>query len=425
MSNHSRSSLTLALLGFVASSACLPGVVLAQADQILPPIGGRGGGQFFARCTYPDILTGFELRTGDDVDAIRPICARAYGPAIIGARVPHAQSFGGTGGNVAQLLCPDNTPAVNGLKVAYEGEKTVIVNTLHLYCSAATANQPLTTYPTVVFDGSEIRRTGGSPFTGFDPVPLYEDRQTCPEGLFVVGINGRSGIWLDSVGLICGAAKVRPDPMAPGSFGLGNIKPPKPKPITTTAVVKQVERGVPMATAGSAAPVRTSAADLDALALRGEGIAAQDPLSAELRSRTEQGAPRRGFDIGMAAAEGQTQDGPGKKKIHDSLSAAEQPGFDRALAFSLQRNRNAKFAEVGALIASSDAVVAEARAAESDVFYWLGFDIASGIFGDPAAGAQGNTATGPGSLGIRDALHPAAQRGFNASVALHLQRDYR
>jgi hypothetical protein len=59
------------------------------------------------------------------------------------------------------------------------------------------------------------------------------------------------------------------------------------------------------------------------------------------------------------------------------------------------------------------------------VFYRLGFDIATGIFGDPALGASGNTATGPGSLGIRDGLVAQGQRGFNASVALHLSRNYR
>jgi hypothetical protein len=79
----------------------------------------------------------------------------------------------------------------------------------------------------------------------------------------------------------------------------------------------------------------------------------------------------------------------------------------------------------GAEIARRDPVVAQARVAENDVSYWQGFDIATGLFGDPALGAKGNTATGPGSLGIRDALTPAAQRGFNASVALHLSRDYR
>src|SRR5258708_32924711 len=52
----------------------------AQSTIILPPIGGAGGGQFVARCPESQHLTGFELRTGDDVDAIRPLCVKAYGP---------------------------------------------------------------------------------------------------------------------------------------------------------------------------------------------------------------------------------------------------------------------------------------------------------------------------------------------------------
>jgi hypothetical protein len=122
----------------------------------------------------------------------------------------------------------------------------------------------------------------------------------------------------------------------------------------------------------------------------------------------------------MAAAEGDTLPGPGKQRIHDSLSPSEQGGFDTAVAFSLERNRNAKLAATGAKIAQADPAVAKARTVEADVFYWLGFDIATGIFGDPALGALGNTATGPGSLKIRDSLSPAGQRGFNASVKLHL-----
>jgi hypothetical protein len=79
----------------------------------------------------------------------------------------------------------------------------------------------------------------------------------------------------------------------------------------------------------------------------------------------------------------------------------------------------------GAAIAETDQVVAEARMAEDDDFYRRGFDIATGIFGDPALGALGNTATGPGSLKIRDSLSAAGQRGFNDSAALHLSRTYR
>jgi len=158
----------------------------------------------------------------------------------------------------------------------------------------------------------------------------------------------------------------------------------------------------------------------DVLAAKGEALANQDPLAVALRNGFLDAPSRRGFNIGMAAAEGHTLPGPGKQRIHDALSTTEQGGFRTAVAFSLERNRNADFARKGAYIAEQDPIVAAARTANPSVWYWLGFDIATGIFGDPALGAQGNTLTGPGSLGIRDALSADGQRGFNASVKLHL-----
>jgi hypothetical protein len=166
-----------------------------------------------------------------------------------------------------------------------------------------------------------------------------------------------------------------------------------------------------------------SGTPLDDLAGRGEALANQDPLSRELRNRQASDAARRGFDIGMAAAEGHTAPGPGKQKIHDSLSAPQRSGFNTAVTFSLERNRNADYAAKGAAIAQAVPLIAKARAVDQDVFYWLGFDIATGIFGNPALGARGNTAIGPGSLKIRDSLSAAAQRGFNAAVKVHLGKD--
>ncbi|MGH9933181.1 MAG: hypothetical protein ACREA9_28690, partial [Pyrinomonadaceae bacterium] len=156
------------------------------------------------------------------------------------------------------------------------------------------------------------------------------------------------------------------------------------------------------------------------LAPRGAELASQDPLATELRNQQLEAPARLGFDVGMAAAEGHTEPGPGKQRKHDSLYQSEQGGFAIAVSFSLERNRNADLAATGAAIAKVDPVTAKARDAQTDVFYRLGFDIATGIFGDPALGAKGNTATGPGSLKIRDSLSPAGQRGFNAAVTLHL-----
>jgi hypothetical protein len=164
---------------------------------------------------------------------------------------------------------------------------------------------------------------------------------------------------------------------------------------------------------------------MDVLAAKGKAIALQDPLAVELRNREPAGPSRRGFDIGMAAAEGQTAPGPGKQKIHDALRPAEQIGFTTAVSFSLERNRNAEFATKGAAIAKVDPIVANARTVNPSVFYWLGFDIATGIFGDLALGGEGHTSEGPGSQAIRDGLSAAGQKGFRAAVVLYLVKKHK
>jgi hypothetical protein len=469
-----------------ASMLHLASPAYAQADQVLPPMGGPGGSQFFARCANGDILNGVELRTGNDVDGIRPICASSRAPTSIGPRNVFSVGYGGDGGGVSRVVCPDNAPAIAGLRVGYEGEKTTIINNVHLYCSVVLPNQPLTTHPTAVFDGPRIVHTDPGPLTGYDPVFVNWDQESCPKGLVPVGINGRSGVWLDAVGLICGAMPFDPSKIPPVVSSIGRVggKPSAPRPPMTLCerardararnspaaanleaqcqagrpVVSSLGRDIP-STPRPAGPPRSICAaaadarsrnspaapnleaqcratggtpgpdilgeDIEARMVRGEAMASEDALTAELRNRTPEGPARRGFDIGLGVWEGNTAPGPGKQRFRDVLGAIEKQGFDIAAAFALPRNKHAELVNVGAAIASADAGVAEARATEDDVFFWLGFDIATGIFGDPALGARGNTATGAGSLGIRNELSAAAQRGFNASVALHLSRSYR
>lgn len=187
------------------------------------------------------------------------------------------------------------------------------------------------------------------------------------------------------------------------------------------------------------APVTKAGAQTpDELAVKGAPLAQADPQAAELRKREPTDASRRGFDIGMAVAEGQSASGPGKDKFRDTLPVDERPGFGTAVAFSVERNRLAglgrkltdQFVDLagrGAAIARQDPLVAVARALmESDFVYWLGFDVATGLFGDPALGGDGKIPPpGPGSLAIRALMSPAGQRGFDAAVALHASRNYK
>ncbi|HEV7522626.1 MAG TPA: hypothetical protein VGP89_16095 [Candidatus Angelobacter sp.] len=439
---------------------------------------------------------GFELRVGDDVDAIRPVCVVTYGPARInppaltagsgvvpapgpfGIQVAAPGWFGGAGGHIERLLCPAKTPIVLGMDIAAEGVNTIVVNNIHLYCGQAVTAQTLQAYPSAIFDAPGYTPSPAWLGVGIggDPAHLRGGHQVCPAGQVAVGLHGRSGKWLDAMGLICGAPRMDTSIKALGRVGTPASGPPvpiceaaksararnspaaasleaqcaastphmalgrvpttqspggPPSPICDAAKSARA-RNSPAAPSlearcralggGQAPPPDTRTPD--ELAAAGENLAKSDRLSAELRNREPAGANRRGFDIGMAAAEGNTEWGPGQQKILSSLNAAEQEGFKVAISFSLDRNRNARLAAIGASIADADQIVARSRTADPDVRYWLGFDIASGIFGNPALGADGNTATGPGSMKIRDALSAPAQRGFNASVKLHLSRKY-
>ena len=226
----------------------------ALADAYLPPIGGSGGGQFKAPCPAGQNLAGFELRTGDDVDAIRPVCVIAFGPrdtsapsltvgsglvaigpqsALFGSMQTLAAGwYGGTGGDIEPLLCPQSTPIVIGIDVAAEGADTVIVNNIHLFCGQALAKQAADANPSAIFDGPGYTPSPGS--FGFNGTESRHriGSQRCPVGQVAIGMHGRSGKWLDSIGLICDAPRITPPPIA-----LGRVQPSRqtktdaPRPI--------------------------------------------------------------------------------------------------------------------------------------------------------------------------------------------------
>jgi hypothetical protein len=163
----------------------------------------------------------------------------------------------------------------------------------------------------------------------------------------------------------------------------------------------------------------------------GAAIARSDALVSAFRDLQQDQGRQRGFDIGMGATEGNTLWGPVKQKLLDSLSFQEQIGFREASTFSLIRNNNSVIASKGADIAKIDPETETARKSRASGLFWLGFDIATGIFGDPAFGALGNTAMGPGSEKIRGSLDAVehillpsseASTGFDASVGFNSGR---
>jgi hypothetical protein len=426
------------------------GNAFAQVDQVMPVKGGEGGGSFVARCAGTDVLTGFDLMVADDIDSIRPICITAYTP--IAASAPHVftQKFGGDTGSPVRIICPLKAPAIVALEILAEGRETVILNTIKMYCGPAAPNQPQTPYPSAVFDAPHTGSTGYAAGAGW-----YTHR--CGAGLVPVGITGRTGIWVDAVGLICGAMRLDTSIQPVQSIGRANrgtpapqgprkticeaaldararnspaaanlerqceaIKAAAPAPRAATTAVASVPR-LEAPTNIAAGP---SAADYEIVRARGAAVWPMDLSAAAIRNSLPPGA-QRGFEVGLGVWGLQTAPGPGKQRYHDFLSPPEQQGFDAAAAYALPNNNYASLVSVGAVINKADPTVRKARNAVNDGFYWQGFDIASGLFGDPKAGSQGSKVLGSGAIAIRSSLNAAGQNGFNASMTLHLARNYR
>jgi hypothetical protein len=463
------SSPLLVLLACLA----LPQGAVAQADVTLQFLGGGGGGgEFVARCAVGDILTGFELQTGDDVDSIRPICARPLTPTSIGQHFLYGRKFGGDGGgDTHSLVCPPGAPAIAGIGVDSDGRDTTVVNQIDIFCGAIAPNQPLPATPAAGYKGPHPDSTL---FHTVLTLPDYST-QVCPAGLLPVGIAGRSGVWLDSVGLVCGASPFPSGITSLGRVGPRSNTPRPPRPICDAAhdararnspaaadleaqcqATKQPVASIGRVNTAPSAPrpqrsicdsaadararnspaapnleaqcaafnkTRPSDADYELVRARGQALAAADPGAANLRN-SMLAAPRRGFEIGLGIWAAQTAPGPGKQRYHDFLGIAEQQGFNFAAAYALPRNKYAELVAIGLAIDAADAQVRARRDATNDGFFWLGFDIASGLFGDPRAGAQGNRVLGTGAIAIRDSLNAAGQAGFNASMQMHLGRNY-
>lgn len=382
---------------------------LAQDDVPLPPIGGPGGNAFSARCPQGELLTGLDLWAGEDIDAARPICV----PAVAGQFQTFPYKYGGTGGSLVQVVCPNHAPFVYGFDIGAEGKELLSVNDITLFCGVSAAGKQ--SYAT--FHAPFARKNG----TLGTPVHSISLRESCPSDRVAVGINGRAGIYLDAVGLICGS------PMQSGADprdvvqASARVKSSEPnatqRPICEVAAEARA-RNSPTAYTLEEQCRKTPPADLDALAARGAKIAARDPLAAELRSQQPEGPARHGFDIGMGAADGQTSAGPGKQKIHDFLRGAEREGFATAVSFSLARNRGtiSDLATSGSSLADQDPLAALLRSQQPSAAAQRGFDVGM-------AAAKGQTEPGPGKQRIHDGLPQAEQAGFTAAVDFTLLRN--
>ena len=156
----------------------------SSATTYLPAIGGGGGQPFNWSCPDGQVLRGVKAglaQGGKTIGSLQPLCSPASGPSDESStRGPKFGQFDANNSEIA-LECGPGEAAV-GL----QGNADRIVRRLRLIC--APADGPAAT-------GTPSRPAGAK-------VGEHAE-QRCPKGSVVNGIYGRSGLYVDALGLRC------------------------------------------------------------------------------------------------------------------------------------------------------------------------------------------------------------------------------
>jgi hypothetical protein len=178
----------------------------AQATDV-QPFGGAGGTYFRAECPTGAYLIGLAGRTGEWIDRVAPICAPwLRGSQTLGAAAT-GPSFGTSGGGKeSSAICRSVTGQTFAVELWYV-ETLKSHNRFVQYVGANCRALTLSTdpAPSVFFEFGSKRAGAEERVT---PGPYISNRmvkQACPTDEAAVGIHGRAGLFVDAIGLICGA----------------------------------------------------------------------------------------------------------------------------------------------------------------------------------------------------------------------------
>lgn len=147
-----------------------------------------------------------------------------------------------------------------GIDVAGTGKLTVTVSSITLYCGQAIGAQ--TPEESARYFSPTQEQSRGSTLQDPTPVRHTASKQVCPTGQVAIGVHGRSGDWLDAMGLMCDVPRITSAsqgagvPRLPGDRGIGqgaSTVPAMPAP------AKRLGRAVAAPPGAGAAPLNKAA----------------------------------------------------------------------------------------------------------------------------------------------------------------------
>jgi hypothetical protein len=192
---------TLAVLGCIATFLA---AMTAHATDLIQEsfLNPRGGNGFRVECPSGSYLTGFSGRAGAWIDTMTIACSpwlpgerRLGDPTLLEDR-----SVGTSGdGEPTASGCPAGWVILNETLLFSQWDDSGLLHSITFDCTPVEA-----AWRQIIprSFGSRAPHTKQRPEWGYSPVKYH----LCPRGEFATGIHGRSGLFIDAFGLICGSA---------------------------------------------------------------------------------------------------------------------------------------------------------------------------------------------------------------------------
>lgn len=152
--------------------------------------GGPGGGPFELACPDGSFMTGVRARSGAWIDALSPVCSRLVGGKILG-EIDRLPFTGGGGGGASYIHCQGPLGVVVGVEMFQADNRDGSIG--HIIVNCGNFKQP---------SQFANKLPGSADYLGESQRgPRVEKR--CGWGLVAAGIHGKSGAFIDQLGLLC------------------------------------------------------------------------------------------------------------------------------------------------------------------------------------------------------------------------------
>ncbi len=225
-------------------------------------MGGPGGGPYSLVCPNNTFLVGFYAKAGAWVNSLGLLCA-AYVPATGKMQTfSRGPSTGGPGGSPQEAYCYPGE-GMTGIGVAFTrggGLERQYTNTVDVFCPTPNPSRCISSgegcgQPASHGSGPDVGHVVSYPY----------DKLMCPANERATGIQGKSGTYVDSLGLICG---------------------PLPALNTGRPVLADAPPAAPPAAAPAQKPIDVTGAPKDESFMAGTDLPGSDYSNFEINSQT-------------------------------------------------------------------------------------------------------------------------------------------